>query len=115
MDEAYRPLIEGLRAASISAYFQGADQLVISRQDGGVLPWDGNSFWVSHREGSWYLCTWAPTCYRVPAEANLVRLLHEFTDCGLSAQAVVPSHLVESHHLVELADEEAEQLQLLGW
>ena len=38
---------------------------VISRQQGPVWPNRGNSFWLSNKEGVWYLCTWAPEVYRV--------------------------------------------------
>jgi hypothetical protein len=110
VDQVYRPLIEELRASSIAVYFQSPDQLVVSRQQGAVLPSNGNSFWLSHKEGSWYLGTWAPTCYRVPDEADLVRLCVEFAEHGRSAQPRVPPLLVESFHLVELSDEQAERL-----
>lgn len=107
MLEVYRPLVEELRASSVEVYFQSPDQLVISHQRGPVLPFSGNSFWVSHREGSWYLCTWFPTCYRVPHEADLVRLCADFVDHGRSAQPCIPRAMVEKYHLTELADEEA--------
>jgi hypothetical protein len=110
VNESYRTLVEGLRASSVSAYFQRPDQLVISRQHGAVLPSEGNSFWVSHQEGSWYLCTWAPICYRVPPGLDLVRLCVEFVDYGRAAQWRVPSLLLEKYRLVELTDEEAGQL-----
>jgi hypothetical protein len=113
VDEAYRPLVEGLRASAVAACFQGPDQLVVSRQDGAVRPSDGNSFWVSHREGIWYLCTWAPTCYRVPREADLVSLCAEFAERAGSAQSRVPPSLVQRYRLVQLSSEDAGSL--LGW
>lgn len=107
MNEAYLPLIEGLRASSVAAYFQSPDQLIVSRQRGAVLPFSGNSFWVSRGEGVWYLCTWAPTCYRVPPGADLIRLCAEFVDHGSAVQPRVPPSLVKRYHLTELSDEEA--------
>ena len=110
MDEAYRPLVDGLRASSVAACFRVPDQLVISRQDGPVRPSDGNSFWVSRREDAWYLCTWASTCYLVPRGVDLVRLCVEFAGWAGAAQARVPPLLVQRHHLVELSAEDAGRL-----
>jgi hypothetical protein len=50
MEEVYQSLVEGLRSRSMSCYFQGEDQLVISRQRGPVLPDAGNSFWLIHQQ-----------------------------------------------------------------
>ena len=63
MHEVYKPIIEGLRTRCVCTYFQGEDQLVISRQHGTALPFSGNSFWLSNQQGVWYLCTWAPNAY----------------------------------------------------
>ncbi len=110
IEPLYGPLVEGLRAFSVEAYLQGPDQLVVSRQCGPALPFSGNSFWNTHHEGSWYLGTWAPTCYRVPPEANLIRLCVEFVDHGRQAQPRVPLRLVKKHRLVELTNDEARSL-----
>ncbi len=110
MDEAYPPLIDGLREHSVENYFQGTDQLVVSRQPGPAWPFAGNSYWVTRQQRQWYLCTWTPVCYRVPAEADLVALCVEFVGCGVRAQPRLPADLVEHYGLEELAESEAESL-----
>lgn len=110
MDEAYRPLIEGLRRQSIHCYFQNPDQLVISRQNDPAWPSSGNSFWVSLQRGQWYLCTWVPVCYRVPPSADLIALCSEFVDHGDSAQPKVTAELAARFQLVKLSEEETNEL-----
>jgi hypothetical protein len=107
MNDVYCPIIEALRARSLSTYFQGEQQLVVSRRRDAVLPSGGNSFWLSNQRGAWYLCTWAPNCYRVPPEMDLVTLCEAFADFSLYAQGEVPPHLVERFRLTKLSIEEA--------
>src|SRR5438874_1023997 len=110
MEEAYKPVVDGLHQHSMWTYFRNPDQLVVSRQPGPAWPSGGNSFWVSRQQGQWYLGTWAPVCSRVPAEADLVALCAEFVGRGKWAQASVPADLVERYHLVELSSPEAGQV-----
>ncbi len=108
MNEIYRPIIDGLCSRAICNYFYGEEQLIVSRQRGPVLPANGNSFWVSHRQGTWFLCTWAPSCYRLPPEADLVALCEAFLDYGSVAQSEVPLKLVDRFQLTKLSDQESE-------
>lgn len=109
MNEVYKPIIEGLRSRSICTYFQGEDQLVLSRQRGPVLPSRGNSFWLSNQQGIWYLGTWAPIAYSVAPETDLLGLCEEFVDVDSGAQVEVPTHIVERFQLTRLSDEEFEK------
>lgn len=104
--EVYGPLINALNASAIQTYFQGPDQLVVSRQTGPVLPNAGNSFWVSHLEETWYIGTWVPTCYVVADQPRLIALCKEFVRFGDTAQAIVPGELVDRFGLTELFDAE---------
>jgi len=52
MAEGYNEVIEALRGRSVKTYLQSPDQLVVSRQNKPVLPFDGNSFWVSKQHGA---------------------------------------------------------------
>jgi hypothetical protein len=106
MNEAFKPIVEGLRSRAVRTYFQGEDQLVISRQRGSVSPFSGNSFWLSNQDEIWYLGTWAPNVYRVAPEADLLSLCEEFVNVGSSAQAEVPARIVEHFQLTRLSDEE---------
>ena|SRR6266446_3064828 len=105
-EDPYKLLIEALQGRSIRCYFQSADHLVVSRQNGPTFPFAGNSFSICHDHDGWYLWTWAPHVYRVPKSASLVDLCSEFVDRGDSAQVVVPADLMERYNLVELTPEE---------
>jgi hypothetical protein len=105
MGEACGSLVEGLHGRSIHTHFQGPGQLVVSRQQGPAWPSAGNSFWIGRVQGQWYLCTWVPVCYQVPASAALVSLCTDFADRGTCAQDAVPVDLVEGYGLAELTEE----------
>ncbi len=66
MSDPYADLASALANDDICCQFQAAGQLVISRQVGSIWPDRGNSFWVTHSAGHWYLFTWSPVGYRVP-------------------------------------------------
>src|SRR5580765_182910 len=109
----YENVIECLRRRSVKTYFQSPDQLVVSRQNGPVLPFDGNSFWISRQHGVWYLCTWAPNGYRVPPETDIVRVCEAFANFGTYAQPEVPAPMIERFGLSKLTGEEA--TEFFGW
>jgi hypothetical protein len=106
VSELYDPLIAALAKRSIEAYFQSSDQLVLSTQKGSVMPFGGNSFWVSLKQGCWYLSTWVPVCYEAPLATDLPSLCAEFATLGRCAQAVVPKALVDKYGLRELGEDE---------
>jgi hypothetical protein len=110
INEVYKPIVEGLRARSVCTYFQSEDQLVVSRQRGPVLPFNGNSFWLSNQQGVWYLSTWAPIAYKVAPETDLLRLCEEFVNVGSCAQNEVPTHIVDRLGLTRLSVEAFEEL-----
>jgi hypothetical protein len=110
MDPAFVSLIEGLEARSVRAYLQSRNQLVVTRQAGAPWPDQGNSFRVTRKQEVWYVCTWSPVCYRVPAGTDLVGLCTEFVDRGESAQARIPPDLVARFALTELTTDESSSL-----
>jgi hypothetical protein len=110
MSEEYAPLIAALVDRSISVYFQNPDQLVISTQRGPAFPFAGNSFWVSCKGGRWYLCTWAPVCYELPANADCAALCAAFVTRGRCAQTFVPPDLVQKYGLRQLEGDEFDRL-----
>jgi hypothetical protein len=52
----------------LTGQMQNEEQLIVSSQVGPVYPDRGNSFWLSRRDGVWYLSTWLPAGYRVPLD-----------------------------------------------
>ena len=113
MKNPYAPIVETLLKHGTNACFQSEHQLVISRQTGPVWPDAGNSFWITWKLGTWYLCTWSPICYQLPADSDVAGLCVAFMTIGDKAQRAVPTDLIVKYGLKELEYEEASAL--FGW
>jgi hypothetical protein len=108
--DSYNDLTEALAAAGLTAQRSRPDQLIVSAQQGPVLPNRGNSFWLSQNQGVWYLSTWLPACYRVPVKQDIVRLCVACTAVGTSAMYRVPPEIVARFELQEIDDRQYERL-----
>ena len=110
MSNEFGEIEQGLRDRGISAYRQGRRQVVLSRQRGPVWPDAGNSFWICRLGADWYVCTWAPYYYRVPASSWVLDVAEAFVDVGQSAQPRVPAELVNRFGLIETAHGEFDRI-----
>lgn len=108
--DPYSALTEALAAIGITAQRSRPDQLIVSAQEGPVWPNKGNSFWLSHNEGLWYLSTWLPACYRVPADQDIVSLCSACMSVGSSAMYRLPPDITASYQLQEIDDRQYERL-----
>jgi len=108
--DPYRQLAKVLVEHGIRCYLQGAVQMVVSTQDGLVLPDRGNSFWLTRAAGEWHLFTWASVGYRIPEGVDVARLCRSCVAHGSSAMATVPAQLAREFGLCELSDDEAESV-----
>lgn len=108
MSDPYADLAAALASDGIRCRLQAPDQLVFSRQVASVRPDRGNSFWVTHVGGHWYLFTWSPVGYRVPDSADIADVCRACMAFGDSAMYRVPSEIAESFGLIELSGEEAD-------
>ena len=109
----YKPfdaVTQALTKIGLVAWQKNDDQLVVSAQPGAVFPDQGNSFWLSHQQGDWYLCTWSSVCYRVPATQDVVDLCAACMKVGTSALYRVPPEFVQKFGLEELDEEEFDRL-----
>ena len=104
------PLIGELARVGLIGQKNLPDELVVSAQQGPVWPSRGNSFLLSHREGFWYLSTWSPVHYRVPAKQDIVQLCSAFMAVGASARYRVPPDIVARFELQEIDDRQYEEL-----
>ena len=110
MGDALAEIEHLLRGRGLSAYRQRPRQLVVSRQHGPAWPNAGNSFWVCRLGADWYVCTWAPYYYRVPASSSVLDVAEAFIDAGSSAQSRVPPDLAARFGLVETDYNEFERV-----
>jgi hypothetical protein len=108
--DPYIPLIEALAAAGFVGQRNLPDQLIVSTQQGPVWPDRGNSFLLSYREGLWYLSTWSPVHYRVPAKQDVVQLCSECMAVCASAMFRVPAEIIRRFELQEIDDRQYEEL-----
>jgi len=99
-----------LRGRGLCSYVQKGRQIVVSRQRGPVWPDRGNSFWIARFGEAWYVVTWTPVAYRVPAEVSVVDVAAAFVDVGDKAQWRIPPEMIEQYRLEEVGREEFERL-----
>ena len=108
--DPYIALTKSLAAVGLTGQFARPDQLIVSSQQGPVWPDKGNSFWLSYNQGIWYLTTWLPVCYRVPANQDIVALCSACMTIVTSAMYRVPPDLVARFQLQEIDDRQYERL-----
>ena len=108
--DLYIPLIEALARVGLIGQRNLPDQLIVSTQQGPVWPNRGNSFLLSHRAGLWYLSTWLPVHYRVPAKQDVVQLCSACMAGSESAMYRVPPEIVSRFELQEIDDRQYEEL-----
>ena len=107
--ESYADVTAELSKLGMVGQMQNEDMLVVSSQEGPVWPNRGNSFWISRKQGTWYLSTWLPAGYRVPPDQDLVALCSACMG-GPSAMWRVPREITTRFGLQELDDTEYERL-----
>lgn len=108
--DPYIHLMEALARVGLIAQQRRPDLLIVSAQEGPVWPDRGNSFTLSHREGTWYLSTWTPVHYRVPTQQDLIALCSVCMATNGSAMYRVPLEIVTRFGLQEIDDRQYEEL-----
>ncbi len=108
--DPYIALTEALASAGLTWQRNRPDQLIVSAQEGPVWPDRGNSFWLSHIQGTWYLSTWSPVCYRVPPNQDIVGLCSACMAAGTSAMYRVAPEIVARFELQEIDERQYERL-----
>jgi hypothetical protein len=108
--DSYASLASALKAIGLSGYQKRPDQMVVSSQEGPAWPNRGNSFWLSLQGGTWYLSTWLPACYRVPAGQDIVALCSACMELQASAMYRMPDEIATRFGLEHISDSEFERL-----
>jgi hypothetical protein len=102
--------MEALGRVGLVAQRNLPDQLIVSAQQGPVSPEGGNSFCVSYRAGLWYLSTWLPRHYRVPANQDIFALCSACIHSRTWAMYQVPPEIVDRFQLQEIDDRQYEEM-----
>jgi hypothetical protein len=108
--DPYLALADAIKHAGLMAQRTRPDQLIVSVQEGPVWPNRGNSFWLSHTEGTWYLSTWLPVCYRIPPNQDMVSLCLACMAVGTAAMYRVPPEISARFELQEIDERQYERL-----
>ncbi len=108
--DPYESLQNALAAAGLTGQRRSEDQLIVCSQAGPVWPNRGNSFWLSHKEGVWYLSTWLPAGYRIPATQDVLALCLACMAVGTEAMYSVPPDIIARFGLQRIDDGEYERL-----
>src|SRR5687767_4707263 len=108
--DSYASLTVALAAIGLTGQQSGPHQLIVSAQRGPVWPDRGNSFWLSFQSGTWYLITWSPVCYCIPADRDVGELCSVCMKVGKSAMDRVPDEIVARFGLERISDDEFERL-----
>src|SRR5688572_19209309 len=108
--QSYASLISALNAIGLTVQQERPDQLVVSKQPRPVWPDRSNSFWLSFQGGTWYLSTWSPVCYRIPAGQDVVAVCAACMESGTSAMYRVPEEIAARFGMERIADDEFERL-----
>ena len=108
--DPYIVLTQALTRAGLTGQMSRPDQLIVSSQEGPVWPDRGNSFWLSHVQGTWYLSTWSSVCYRVPPSQDIVALCSACMAAGTTAMYRVAPEIVTRFELQEIDERQYERL-----
>ena len=108
--DPYIALTKLLAAVGLTGQRNRPDQLIVTAQQGPVWPNKGNSFWLSYIQGLWYLSTWLPAYYRVPANQDVVGLCSACMAVEASAMSRVPADIVTRFQLQEIDERQYERL-----
>jgi hypothetical protein len=106
----YRELEQFLHGKGIGSYFQNPDQFVISNAN-PAMP-NSNSFWVTKKNGEWYLGTWLPAIYHVPAGANIGNVVEIVFRSSPTSMYTIGNETVGNLKLRRLSEEEISRLGL---
>jgi hypothetical protein len=108
--DPYIPVIQALAGVGLVGERNLPDELIVSAQATPASPDQGTRFVLSNREGIWYLSTWSPVRYRVPAKQDVVQLCSACMAAGASALDRLPPAIVTQFELQEIDDREYEEL-----
>lgn len=108
--DPYIPLIQALGGVGLVGQRNLPDELIVSAQKGPVRTDRGKSFMLANREGVWYLSTWLPVHYRVPAKQDVVQICSACMAAGASVLDRIPPQIVTQFGLQEIDAEQYEEL-----
>jgi hypothetical protein len=104
----YKKVTQELAQRDILFYFQNEDQLVVTKAIPNVP--SVNSFWITNRDGKWYLATWASRMYAISAEDSVAQVCEAVLKSSERARPAIDKQLLQSLDLRELTGTEMERI-----
>ena len=108
MSSKSEELANRLAENGIRSFEQQPGQLIVS-SDFPHTP-DHNSFWVTFREGYWFLSTWVPVIYRIPGDKDVSQVCAAVLESSSRAIYHVADELVYQFSLIRLTPDETDSL-----
>ena len=99
IDNPYAAMIEALQKKGIRAQFRPPIQL--------LLP---SRIWIACVDHQWYVSTWVPACYPVPADVDLVELCRECLEGPSGSFYTLPEDIAKRYGLHRMTNEEFDAL-----
>ncbi len=95
--------------AGLLSYLAQPNQMIVSRQRWPLLPSEGNSFWLTLQEGTWFLVTWCPACYPLP-KGREIEVILAIVDDSAVAQYVLSDSITSRFGIIRLPSDREEQV-----
>jgi hypothetical protein len=108
--QSYEVMGMTLEKLGLTGQMQNEEMMNVSSQVGPVYPDRGNSFWLSRRDGVWYLSTSLPAGDRVLLDQDVGALCEACVGSGPSAMYRVPPELIARFKLGEIDNNQYRRL-----
>ena len=102
----FEKVISDLNKAGVSSYLQGPGQLVVCTTIPNFPT--SNSFWVTCRDGVWFISTWLPAIYRIPLTQQIADVCVAVLKSSQTAAYRISDECIRKFALEELNEREAE-------
>lgn len=105
---SYLELADWLKTKGIGSYMQSADRLVVSNEN-PARP-GRNCFWLTRKGSQWFVGTFLPAGYLVPAAQDIGPLCETVFRSSPSAVYSIDPLIITRYRLLVLTDDEVEAL-----
>ncbi|MCI0541163.1 MAG: hypothetical protein L0Z50_38665 [Verrucomicrobiales bacterium] len=102
-------LITRLKEQGVVAYPQSDSHVVIATSN-PPLPDSGGTFWLTQKASNWFVGTWSPRAYSIPADKDIVELSLALLRVSKVAVSRIPNEFAVEWQLTELSDSAASEV-----
>lgn len=103
----YTDLAEQLESKGVGTHLQNPELIIVSNSN-PAMP-DSNCFWVTKKEGKWYLGTFLPAIYQLPEAANIAGVCEVVFRSSEKAIWTIDTLIASQLNLRRLSDSEVDE------